>query len=157
MNEIDFDKFKVWFDENKDKIANAYNRQRYFNTAFKDQMKKETFMAKGLVAECNTLVKVMRERGIVVTKDDCLYISIMWNYIFAQGMTENQACNLNHKVLEYMEDGQTFNDYLGLIKRSNAIKPFNIDWDKVQSDYEKELATWTVMLNDLSLEALPND
>ena len=156
-NEIDINKFDLWFEDNKDKIANANNRQRYFDKAFLDQYNKGTFKLKEIAVETSQLVDAMRGKGIKVTSNDTAYIFLMWQEIARQGMNEEEIIKLNHKIIDYMSKEQTFADYVSLVKRSNAIKAYDVDWEKIEKTYQEEIEWWDRALNELSLEALPNE
>ena len=156
MNEIDFDRFIDWFETNKNNIANATNRQRYFNKAFADQMSKGTFKLKSK-PDISMLVNAMRSKGIKVSNDDTLYLDVMWTEIFKAGIKEDVAVNLNHSVVEYMKEGDDFQMYVYYIKHSNGLRGVKVNWEKIDDVYTKELAKCKAILNELSLEVIPND
>ena len=56
---------------------------------------------------------------------------------------------LNYKIIAYMNDNQTFEDYVDLVKRSNTVKAFKVDWDKIQETYLAETEKWQRMLDEL--------
>ena len=154
--EIDIDKFIEWFDRNIDTFKTKQIIQPYFKRAFLTELNRGTFKLKTVVLNVITLADVMKQKGISISTDDTLYMGVMWGEIYRRGMSADQIALLNRKVLDYMESGQTFADYVALIKRSNAIKVYEVDWDKVNAEYETELAKCKKILNELALE-IPND
>ena len=154
--EIDIDKFIEWFDRNIDTFKTKQVIQPYFKRAFLTELNRGTFKLKTVVFNVSTLADVMKQKGISVSTDDTLHLDIMWGEIYRRGMSADQIALLNHKVLDYMESGQTFTDYVALIKKSNAIKVYEVDWDKVNAEYETELAKCKKILNELASE-IPND
>ena len=155
--EIDIDKFQSWLNRNINTFKTKQNIQTYFKRAFITELHKGTFNIEKIVVDTTSLVKAMRDKGIKVTKDDPLYLEIMWEEIIKACIKEDVATNLNHSVIDYMNEGDDFQMYLYYIKHSNGLRGLTIDWDKIDTLYKQELAKWTIMLNDLSLEALPND
>lgn len=155
--EIDVDKFKTWLERNINTFKTKQNIQSYFNRAFFKELDKGTFKLEQQAVEVATLSTALRNKGVKVTSSDTAYIEIMWQEIVRLGMTEEQAINLNHKIVDYMKEGQTFQDYIGLVKKSKALEGYKIDWNKIEVKYQKAIEKWDRVLNQLSLEALPND
>lgn len=148
--EIDVNKFKAWFESNLNYFKTKTNPNSYFKKAFISELNKGRFKLEEKVIDTSTLTKAMRDKGIEVLSNDTAYIEIMWLEIIKQGMSVDAIVELNHKIIGYMEKGQKFADYVYLVKRSNAIKAYNIDWDKIQKHYEEEISEWDKMLNELS-------
>ena len=155
--DIDINKFKTWLDFNLNTFKSKQNIQTYFKKAFYKEVDRGTFKPTELKIDVSSLVRAMKDKGIVITTDDPLYLEIMWEEIFKAGIKEDVVINLNRLIVGYMEKGQDFKMYLYYVKHSNALKGLTIDWDKIDREYEKELACWKRILNELSLEALPND
>lgn len=155
--EIDVNKFEAWFDRNINNFKTKQNIQTYFKRAFISELNKGTFKLNEISVDMSQLVSAMRGKGIKVLSDDTCYLELMWLEIVRKGMPIEAIQQLNRKVIDYMHSGQTFADYVSLIKKSNAVKPYDIDWDKVEAQSKAELEWWTRMLNNLSLEVIPNE
>lgn len=154
---IDIDKFKAWFDRNLSTFKTKQIIQPYFKRAFLNELNKGTFKEEKIALDTTSLVNTMREKGIKVSNDDPLYLEIMWEEIFKAGIKDEVAVNLNRHVIDYMEQGQDFQMYLYYIKHNNGLRGLTIDWDKIDSEYQRQLKVWKIILNDLSLEVKLND
>ena len=148
--EIDIAKFKKWFETNLSYFKTKQNPNSYFKKAFITELQKGRFDIDAIVIDTSTLIRALRKKGIEVLSDDTAYVEIMWLEIIKQGMKIEDIVKLNHKILDYMKSGQSFQDYVNLVRKSNAIKGYSIDWDKIQKDYEEELELWDKNLNELS-------
>ena len=137
--EIDIAKFKKWFETNLSYFKTKQNPNSYFKKAFIIELQKGRFDIDAISIDTSTLISALRKKGIEVLSDDTAYVEIMWLEIIKQGMKIEDIVKLNHKILDYMKSGQSFQDYVNLVRKSNAIKGYSIDWDKIQKDYEEEL------------------
>lgn len=147
--EIDIEKFKAWYDRNIDYFKTKQNIQPYFNKAFLKELNKGTFEKKREIWNGVTLFQALRERGVKVIPDDTCYICIMWGAYQDAGIKIEEVQQLNHKIVDYMKEGQTSQDYIEFVKKSKALQAYHIDWDKVQEEYEVEIAEWHRILDEL--------
>jgi len=148
--EIDVDKFKAWFDRNINTFKSKQNIQTYFNRAFHKELEKGTFKLEEVGWNATTLFQALRERGVKVIQDDTCYICVMWEAYARVGVKIETVQELNHKIVDFMKEGQTTQDYIDIVKKSKTLSEYNIDWDKVQETYEKEIAEWHRILDELS-------
>lgn len=156
--EIDIDKFKAWLNRNLNTFKTKQNIQSYFKRAFYKELEKGTFKVKKEIWNGNTLFQALREKGVIVIHDDTCYICLMWEAYQKLGVKIDLVQDLNHKIVNYMHEGQTSQDYINLVRKANALKDYQIDWDKLQQEYEVEIAEWHDILNGLeNLEVSPND
>jgi hypothetical protein len=147
---IDTAKFKAWFESNINYFKTKQNPNSYFKKAFITELHKGKFDADAIAVDTSTLVSALRKKGIRVLSDDTAYVEIMWIEIIKSGMPVDAIVKLNHKIVDYMSKGQSFKDYVELVKKSNALKPYTVDWDKIKKDYEEEIALWDKALNELN-------
>lgn len=155
--EIDIEKFKAWLERNKSYIQTKQNIQSYFNRAFLKELEKGTFDVKLVSWNSTTLFNAMRGKGINVIQDDTCYITLMWNYYVKAGVKIDLIQELNHKIVDFMKEGQTTQDYINLVKKSKALQDYKVDWKKLQEDYEIEIADWHRILANLSMEVIPSE
>ena len=149
--EIDIEKFKAWFDRNINYFKTRQNIQPYFNRAFQKELEKGTFELNESGINGVTLFQALREKGVKVIQEDTCYIMVMWGEIFYKcGVKAETIQQLNHKIVDYMKEGQTSKDYIEYVKNSQLVSSLKIDWDKVQKEYEKEYAEWQEILNSLN-------
>lgn len=149
--EIDIEKFKAWFDRNIDYFKTKQNIQPYFNRAFQKELDKGTFKLEVLTVSSVTLIQALREKGVKILGDDTCYIDVMWTWIYRHGCPIELIQELNHKIVGYMKEGQNFQDYLTLVKKAKALQGYTIDWKTIQAIYEKEIAEWNELLDELYL------
>ena len=155
--EIDIEKFKAWFDRNINTFKTKQNIQSYFNRAFLKELEKGTFKLEVKVLSHITLIQALREKGVKILSDDTCYIDVMWTYIYRHGCPIEVIQDLNHKIVDYMKEGQVFADYLSLVRKAKALQPYAIDWDKINSLYIKEVTEWNAMLDELYMAGVDNN
>ena len=146
--EIDVRKFKDWLDRNENYISTKEFQHNYFKKAFMNELSKETFKADPVTIETLSLIKAMRIKGIKVTSNSNLYLESMTAEAYRSGMSAEDINDLNRRIIVYMKEGQTFDDYVALFKKSNSVKSYKIDWQTVEDKYQKSLATWNEVLTD---------
>ena len=141
-HEIDINKFKSWFESNTNNFKNKTNPNSYFKKAFLAELSKGKFELDEISIDTSSLMRALRFKGINTTPDDSGYAEIMWEEIIRAGMSVESVVELNHKIVKYLAKEQTFEDYVSLVKRSNAIKAYNIDWERIQQRYASLLNEW---------------
>ena len=139
---IDISKFKAWLDKASYSIQSKENKQTYFNRAFLNELQKGTFKLEIPSVSYNSLIQALRDKGVTVLSDDTCYLEIMWNWMFAHGLDLKASQDLNHKIVDYMKEGQTFADYLTLVKKSKLIQTITVDWDAIEKEYQEARAEW---------------
>ena len=139
---IDVEKFKEWLERNIYIFKTRDNKQTYFNRAFINELQKGTFELKIPSLSYVTLIMALREKGITVYGVDTCYLEVMWNWLVEHGCDIKAAQKLNRQIVDYMKEGQTFNDYVNLVKKSKLISAMTVDWDSIQAQYQKELDEW---------------
>ena len=154
--EIDIDKFKAWFDRNVNTFKSKQNIQTYFKRAFLTELNRKTFELKVEAVNSQFLIEALRDKGIKILADDTCYIDVMWTYVHKLGCPIEMIQDLNHKIVDYMKEGQTFKDYLDLVKKSKALKPYSIDWKHVEEQYLTELAKWNAVLDEMYITGVEN-
>ena len=147
--EIDIIKFKSWFDRNITQFKTKQNIQTYFKKAFMNELKNGSFKVEEIHIDTTSLVSALRNKGIKVTDIDPLYLEIMWEHIIKAGMPIKDCESLNHKAVDYLKEGQVFDDYVDIIKRSNAVKHYNVDWDSISQELNVEMKKWESVLEGI--------
>ena len=147
---IDMFKFAEWFGFSVGIIQTKQNKQSYFNKAFLSELNKGRFKIKEFYLDTTSLIKALRDKEIKVLSNDTAYIEIMWETILKSGLSIDSATELNHKIVDYMKKGQSFTDYVELVKKSKALKDYKIDWMAIDKKYQEEINRWTQMLNELN-------
>lgn len=153
---IDTDKFKAWLDRNINTFKTKQIIQPYFKKAFIAELNKGSFKVESKVVDCTSLIQALRDSDVKVLSNDTLYLNVLWSIIIRKGMTEEQAKDLNRKIIAYLKKGQTFADYIELVKNSKALKPYEIDWAKVQTEYEIEEERWNKLWEEAVLTGVEN-
>lgn len=144
--EIDIKKFKTWFQANTNNFKSKTNPHSYFKKAFLAELSKGKFEVEEISIDTVSLMRAFELKGIKTTSDDSLYAEIMWETIIKAGMAIESVVELNHKILDYMTSEQTFQDYVALVKRSNAVKAYKVDWEKIQKEYSSSISEWNNMI-----------
>ena len=54
---------------------------------------------------------------------------------------------LNNQIVNYMQKGEAFEDYISYVKRSKTTKPYNLDWGELQKEYDKEITIWEELID----------
>lgn len=144
---IDIEKFKAWYDRNIDYFKTKQNIQPYFNKAFQKELEKGTFEIKEPNTNPLTLVEALRNKGIIITPRDVLYIDIMWKVYLKRGMKIEDVQKLNNQIVNYMQKGEAFEDYISYVKRSKTTKPYNLDWGELQKEYDREITIWEELIS----------
>ena len=147
--EIDIRKFKTWFESNINNFKNKTNPNSYFKKAFLAELSKGKFEVEEISIDPSSLMRAMRFKGIKTTPDDSGYAEIMWEEIIRAGMPVESVVELNHKIVRYMVKDQTFEDYVSLVKRSNAIKSYSVDWERIQQRYTSLLNEWNQIQDNM--------
>lgn len=146
---INLTKFTAWFASAQNIIKTKTNQHSYFKKAFISELNRGRFKQEQIVVETTTLATALRNKGITVSGDDTAYLQVMWQEILRAGMPADAATELNHKVIEYMTKGQSFTDYVDLLKKSNALKAYKINWELIKKEYDQIIEEWEKMLDEL--------
>lgn len=147
--EIDIKKFKTWFQANTNNFKTKTNPHSYFKKAFLAELSKGKFEVEEISIDTGSLMRAFELKGIIATSDDSLYAELMWETIIKAGMAIESVVELNHKIVGYMKKDQTFQDYVSLVKRSKAIKSYNVDWEKIQERYSSLLSKWDKTMENM--------
>lgn len=158
---INVNSFQEWLDRNINTFNSKTNIQTYFKKAFINEMSKGTFDYKEPAINPTTLIEALRNKGVVITPNDTLYIDIMWRYYLKRGMKIEEVQKLNSQIVAYMKEGQTFNDYISLVKRSKPTQAYKINWIAIDVEYDHNKKMWediiTLTPNEEDLEVDPSD
>jgi len=150
---IDVDKFKAWFDRNKTTFKTKDNIQTYFNRAFFKELERGTFKieeVKTVEWNATTLFNAMREKDIIVVQADTCYICLMFSAYSKLGVRIDTVQEVNHRIVDSLEAGQTSQDYIKLVKEAPEFPNDKVDWNKLQIEYEAEMAEWNRILAELN-------
>ena len=156
-NEEDFDSevFNSWL-VSKD-IEHKNNPNAYIRSCFVKELQKGTFKPQPKVEylpNTQVLINDLREKGVCVLADDTAYISVLWNYILSETSLGIDECRqLNRKLVAYLKQGSSFNEYKTLLKKSNTLKKFNIDWKLIDKKTEDYIGKWNKLLDSLESES----
>lgn len=155
-NEEDFDSevFNSWL-VSKD-IEHKNNPNAYIRSCFIKELQKGTFKPQPKVEyipNTQVLINEMRDRGICVLANDSAYIYVLWKYIINEAkITIDECVRLNRTILSFMKRGQSFNEYKRLLKKSNTLKAYHINWDYIEDKTNELIKKW-----DDTLEALESE
>jgi len=139
---IDIEKFKAWFDRNIPTFQNKTNIQSYFNRAFAIELEKGTFEKRVVHFSYITFLVALREKNISYPNDASARLEFIWEEISTHNISIEEMRSLNKQIYEYMKEGQTFDDYVNLLKRSKKIKAMNIDWSAIDKKIEQFNVEW---------------
>lgn len=146
---IDTDKFESWLSFNLETFKSKTNQSSYFKKSFVNELNKGTFTISKVEYIPNTqeLINQMREK-IVLLADDTAYLTVLWDYMLNDKKIELSTCKkLNQQVIVYMTG--TFEDYKSLLKRSNTLKPYNVDWELIDKRTAEYINSWNQTLDEL--------
>ncbi len=124
-------------DENK-----ITNKRRWLEAVIERLLKenKESLKRKNRVVTCEPLFNDMRANGIVVEPNDTLYLDIFFTYLVTNNkLTIEEIREVNHEIMKYVISHglKSSNNFIELFKRSKAIRGKEIDYNIIQSTYEK--------------------
>ena len=157
MTEDDFDEkvFRDWL-EIKD-IEFKNNPNAYIKSCFKKELEKGTYKPKAkveYVPNTQELINELRDRGMCILADESVWLSVVWGNIINIKDIDIKACKeLNHKIIEYMGESKSFNDYKKLLMNSNTLKPYNINWGLLEEKTKLVILGWDKYLDELALES----
>ena len=158
---INVNSFKDWLDHNLNTFNSKTNIHTYFKKAFINEMSKGTFDYKEPAINPTTLIEALRNKGVTITADNTLYIDIMWRYYLKRGMKIEEIQKLNSQIVAFMVQGQTFEDYISLVKRSKPTKAYAINWLAIEVEYRGSKQVWDDIIalkpSEEDLEIDPQD
>lgn len=138
-------------------IKNKINPSGYVRKAFKEQFDKGTFRPKPkvyYVPNTEELINQLRDKGICVSANESAFMYVLWlDLINENNVPLEKAKKLNNKIIEYMKEGQSFNDYKELLKKSKTLKPYNLDWEVIEQKVEKFIKDWDKTLDEIPFES----
>lgn len=155
-NEDDFEEetFNEWLII-KD-IEHKNNPNAYLRSCFKKELEKGTFKPKAKVnyiPNTQVLINAMRDKGICVMANDSVWLSVVWEHIIKWKELDIEECQeLNHKILDYMGENKTIEDYKKLLMNSNTLKPLNINWGLLEEVVKHKILGWEKYLESLESE-----
>ena len=150
----DFDEtsFLNWLYEND--IKSKGNPSAYVKSCFVKELEAGTFRPQPKVEympNTQVLLNEMRDREIVLLADDVVFVNVLFNYLLNKGVDGGTCRELNRKILSYMKT-HDFREYKELIKQSNTLKQYNIDWKHIDKEVKKDIKEWNDLLNELESE-----
>ena len=104
------------------------------------------------VPNTQPFINDLRYKKIVVLADDTVWLNVVWSYISKKvNIDINDCIALNHKIIAYMMKNGTksFEDYKYYLKNSNALRRYEIDWEKLEKEVGKEITKWNKALDKL--------
>lgn len=144
---LDANLFKGWLDRNIGTFISKTNIQTYFKKAFINEMFKGTFDVKEPNTNPHTLIEALRNKGVIITSSETLFLDIMWRAYLKRGMKIEDIQKLNNQIVNYMQKGEAFEDYVSYVKRSKTTKPYDVDWGTIQKEYDQEITTWEDLIS----------
>ena len=154
--DIDTDKLASWLKEKG--VAFKQSPTGWFLKVFPNEYKNGTFNNIEYIPASQPLFNAMRERGIVVKQNDCLYIDLLLTKICAKlpkDEAQEQIRNWLMDAINFLIDKvekPTSSHLISVFKRSKAIKELNIDWKALEKEYEEELANCEAMMLAIQME-----
>lgn len=152
--DLDLDKFKAWLEFNSNNFKSKTNQVSYFKKSFLNELDKGTFdiIKVEYIPNTQALLNEMRARGICVLADEGVWVNVLFDYLLNEKKVDLDTCaTLNHKVLDYMSN-QEFSNYKELIKSSNTLKKYQIDWELIEKRTRNEIDKWNDLLEETESE-----
>ena len=155
-NEDDFEEetFNEWLII-KD-IEHKNNPSAYLRSCFKKELEKGTFKPKAKVdyiPNTQVLINAMRDKGICVMSNDSVWLAVVWEYLINFKEIDFKECQeLNHKILAYMNENKSFEEYKKLLMNSNSLKKYDINWALLEEKAKQEILGWDKYLESLESE-----
>lgn len=156
-SESDFDseRFNEWLIENN--VESKNNPSAYIKACFKKEFERGTFRPRAKVSyvpNTQRLINELRDRGICVLADDSVWLSVVWKHLVNWKEINIKDCvELNHKILEYMGESQSFEDYKRLLMNSKTLKKYEINWNLLEEKVKFEILGWDNYLKELEIES----
>lgn len=156
-NEDDFEEetFNEWLII-KD-IEHKNNPSAYLRSCFKKELEKGTFKPKAKVnyiPNTQVLINAMRDKGICVMANDSVWLAVVWEHLLWLEIDFKECQELNHKILDYMNENKSFDTYKKLLMNSNSLKKYDINWALLEEKVKIKILGWDKYLEYLeSLES----
>ena len=145
--EIDTDKFKTWLNANLNKFQSKDNPNTYFKKSFETEYNKGTFDLKIQIPNTQVLISAIREKGIAISNNDSAFLSVLYDYLLNYLKVDRQVLiDLNRNLIDYLQEGQTFNHYKQYLKKSKTLRNFKIEWDCLEDKAKLLIKCWEEML-----------
>ena len=121
------------------------------------KLDKTTFGSANITYVPNTqpIINDLRDKKIVMLADDTVWLSVAWKIILNHTPIDvNEAIALNHKIIAYMleHNERTFEEYKSLLKKSKALRKYDIDWQSVEARVAVEIMIWNAKLEEMGSE-----
>lgn len=138
-------------------IEHKNNPSAYLRSCFKKELDNGSYKPKvklNYVPNTQVLINELRNRGICVLADDTVWLNVVWKHLINwQGINIKDCVELNHKILDYMGDSKSFEDYKKLLIGSKTLKKYEINWNLLDEKVKMEILGWEDYLKSLELES----
>lgn len=107
------------------------------------------------VPNVQPLINDLRDKKILILADDTVWLSVTWKHILNHTPIDlNECMALNHKIVAYMlsHNERTFEEYKSLLKKSKALKEYEIDWKAIEDKVCVEIMAWNLKLSEMESE-----
>ena len=145
--EIDTEKFKTWLSANLTKFKSKDNPNTYFKKSFETEYNKGTFDLSIQIPNTQVLINAIREKGIKMSNNDSAFLSVLYDYLLNNLKVDRQVLiDLNRHLIDYLQEGQSFNQYKDYLKRSKTLRSYKIEWDYLEEKTKILIKCWEEML-----------
>ena len=150
--EIDVDKFQTWFNFNLDNFKNKSNQNQYFKKSFINELNKGTFVLNKVyyVPSTEPIINELRSKGVVVLADETAYLYTLWEELLNRYKIPREMCvQVNRQAISNLTITSDFKHYIKLVKGSELLKGYNIDWESIKRKTIDFIKSWNETLDKL--------
>ena len=155
-NESDFDEevFDEWLIMVD--VEHKNNPSGYLRSCFKRELENGTYKPKAkveFVPNTQEIINELRDRGMTILADDCVWLGVVLHHILnAKNMPISECKELQRKILTYMKNPKSFEEYKKLLMNANTLKQFNINWKLLEAKTQSHIETWNKLLDEIESE-----
>ena len=136
LTDFDENRFFKWLvDKN---IAYKTNPSNYVKACFQAELENGTFSKVDIefIPAIQPMLNFMRDKGIKINIDDTAFISVVNEYMLNEAqMTQVEVATLNRQIIDWIltRENPSSSDYVRGIKKANALKDKNMNWELIDS------------------------
>lgn len=149
---IDEKKLERWLKEKN--VAFKSNPTAYAMKVLPSVIESGVLDAIEYIPASQPLFNAMREKGVVVKQDDCMYIDLLLTEL-AKRASEKEITDWCSSCLKYIiskNEKPTSKHFIDVFKKSKAINALGIDWEELQKRYADKNAEWEATMLALEME-----
>lgn len=156
-DDFDENRFEEWLKEKN--VAFKSSPSAWLKTVFPKELERGTFNRIVYVPATQIFFNAMREKGVLMKQDDCMYIDIMLTTVCkvlsrskSEGQVQdtiNKWCNdcIDYIVKKVSKPSSA--DFINVFKQARSIKALNLDWNKIDAESKEHNEHWDKLMKEI--------